>query len=309
MPISMRTDHPAGYLATIGLGAGDVAKKKTQKVLGLDMAYVEMGKGDPIVFLHGNPTSSFLWRNIMPHLKAYGRCVAPDLLGMGDSAKIPTSDAAAYRYVQHRQHLDAFLELIGVKEKVTFVVHDWGSALGFDWASRHPDAMKGVAYMESIVTPMTWADWPEAARGVFQAMRSEAGEGMVLEKNFFVERVLPSSVLRGLTEDEMKEYRRPFERPGEDRRPTLTWPREIPIAGEPADTVEIVDRYSAHMAESLMPKLFINADPGSILVGNQREACRAWPNQTEVTVPGLHFIQEDSPDEIGSAIAAWYGEL
>ena len=284
-------------------------RKKTQNVLGLDMAYVEMGKGDPIVFLHGNPTSSFLWRNIMPHLKAHGRCVAPDLLGMGDSAKIPTSDAATYRYVQHRQHLDVFLELAGVTENVTFVVHDWGSALGFDWASRHPAVTKGMVYMESIVTTLSWADWPEAARGVFQAMRSEAGEGMVLEKNFFVERVLPSSVIRGLTEEEMQEYRRPFERPGEDRRPTLTWPREIPIADEPTDVVQIVERYSAYMAESQVPKLFINADPGSILVGNQRDVCRAWPNQTEVTVPGLHFIQEDSPDEIGSAIAAWYRGL
>ena len=286
-----------------------VVKKKTQQVLGLDMAYVEMGKGDPIVFLHGNPTSSYLWRNIMPHLKKYGRCIAPDLLGMGDSAKIPTSDSATYRYVQHRQYLDAFFELIGVSDNVTLVIHDWGSALGFDWASRHASAMKGIAYMEAIVTPLAWADWPEAARSVFQAMRSAAGEGMVLEKNFFVERILPSSILRTLTDDEMKEYRRPFERPGEDRRPTLTWPREIPIDGEPADVLEIVSRYGAFMAASEMPKLFVNADPGSILTGDQREVCRVWPNQTEVTVPGIHFIQEDSADEIGSAIARWYEGL
>ena len=284
-------------------------KKKTQKVLGLDMTYVEMGKGDPIVFLHGNPTSSYLWRNIMPHLKRLGRCIAPDLVGMGDSEKIPNSDSATYRYVQHRQYLDAFFELIGVNENVTFVVHDWGSALGFDWATRHPDHMKGIAYMEAIVTPVGWVDWPEAARSIFQAMRSDAGEGMVLEKNFFVERILPSSIMRELTDNEMTAYRRPFEKPGEDRRPTLTWPREIPIDGEPADVQEIVQRYAARMAEWDLPKLFINADPGSILVGRQRDLCRAWPNQTEVTVPGTHFIQEDSPDLIGEALASWYEGL
>ena len=273
------------------------------------MTYVEMGKGDPIVFLHGNPTSSYLWRNIMPHLKRLGRCIAPDLVGMGDSEKIPNSDSATYRYVQHRQYLDAFFELIGVNENVTFVVHDWGSALGFDWATRHPDHMKGIAYMEAIVTPVGWVDWPEAARSVFQAMRSDAGEGMVLEKNFFVERILPSSIMRELTDNEMTAYRRPFEKPGEDRRPTLTWPREIPIDGEPADVQEIVQRYAARMAEWDLPKLFINADPGSILVGRQRDLCRAWPNQTEVTVPGTHFIQEDSPDLIGEALASWYEGL
>ncbi len=284
-------------------------KKKIQQVLGLDMAYVEMGKGDPILFLHGNPTSSYLWRNVMPHMRKFGRCIAPDLIGMGDSAKIPASDAATYRYLQHRQYLDAFIELVGAGENVTLVVHDWGSALGFDWVSRYPSAVKGIAYMEAIVAPVTWADWPEAARSVFQAMRSEAGEGMVLEKNFFVERILPASVIRDLTEAEMKEYRKPFERPGEDRRPTLTWPRQIPIDGEPADTHEIVSRYSDFMASSEIPKLFINADPGSILVGRQRELCRQWPNQTEVTVPGIHFIQEDSPDDIGWALADWYETL
>ena len=284
-------------------------KKKKQQVLGLEMAYVEIGKGDPIVFLHGNPTSSYLWRDIIPHVKGLGRCIAPDLIGMGDSAKIPTSDAGTYRFKQHRQYLDAFLELQGVTDNVTLVIHDWGSALGFDWAARHPNSVKGIVYMEAIVTPLSWADWPELARGVFQAMRSEAGEGMVLEKNFFVERILPASVIRDLTEEEMKEYRRPFERPGEDRRPTLTWPRQIPIDGDPADTHEIVAAYSDFLASSDIPKLFIDADPGSILVGRQRDVCRAWPNQTEVTVPGIHFIQEDSADLIGEAVADWYGSL
>ena len=313
----LRANHPNshdyGCLSRVSCGnrslEAHVSRKKTQKVLGLDMSYVEMGKGDPIVFLHGNPTSSYLWRDIMPYLKKHGRCIAPDLVGMGDSAKIPVSDAATYRFVQHRQYLDAFLEIAGVTENVTFVVHDWGSALGFDWATRHQDSTKGIAYMEAIVAPITWADWPEASRSVFQAMRSEAGEGMVLEKNFFVERILPSSIIRDLTEQEMGEYRRPFELPGEDRRPTLTWPREIPIEGQPRDVHDIAAGYAAHMAESDLPKLFINAEPGAILVGRQREICRTWPNQTEVTVPGIHFIQEDSADLIGEAIADWYQGL
>jgi len=284
-------------------------KKQYKNVLGLNMAYVEKGKGDPIVFLHGNPTSSYLWRNVIPHLSKLGRCIAPDLLGMGDSDKVPNSDAATYRFVQHRQYLDTLLELLRVTENVTFVIHDWGSALGFDWASRRPDAVKGIAYMEAIVTPLTWADWPEDARNVFRGLRSDAGEGMILEKNVFVERILPASILRDLSKKEMAEYQRPYALPGEGRRPTLTWPREIPIDGEPEDVHEIVADYSTWLAGSEVPKLFINAEPGSILTGRAREVCRTWPNQTEVTVPGIHFIQEDSPDEIGSAIASWYRGL
>jgi haloalkane dehalogenase len=183
------------------------------------------------------------------------------------------------------------------------LLHDWGSALGFDWANRHRDRIQGIAYMESIVTPLTWPDWPDNARRVFQNFRSEGGEAMVLEKNVFVERVLPGSIMRPLTPAEMDEYRRPFVNPGEDRRPTLTWPREIPIEGEPSDVVARVQAYSDWLAESEVPKLFVNAEPGSILTGRQREFCRSWPNQTEVTVPGTHFIQEDSPDAIGQALA------
>ncbi len=286
-----------------------VLKKRYKNVLGLNMAYVEKGKGDPIVFLHGNPTSSYLWRNVMPHLYKLGRCIAPDLMGMGDSEKVPNSDAATYRFVQHRQYLEGMLELLGVKENVTLVLHDWGSGLGFDWAFHRPDVIKGIVYMEAIVTPVTWADWPEQARKVFRGMRSEAGEGMVLEQNVFVERILPASIMRDLSDKEMSEYRRPFVQPGEDRRPTLTWPREIPIEGEPADVHDAVAQYGEWMANSEVPKLFINAEPGSILIGRAREICRTWPNQTEVTVPGFHFIQEDSPDEIGTAIADWYRGL
>lgn len=277
--------------------------KKFVQVHGRRMAYVEMGEGDPIVFLHGNPTSSYLWRNVMPHVAGRGRCIAPDLVGMGDSDKLPAG--GTYRLVDHQRYVDGILEALGVRERVVLVIHDWGSALGFDWARRHPDAVRGIAYMEAIVQPVTWDDWPEPVKPVFQAFRSPAGERLVLEENAFVEQVLPGAILRKLSDAEMAEYRRPFREPGEGRRPTLTWPRQIPIEGEPADVVAIVERYGAWLATSQMPKLFVNAKPGAILRGRARDFCRTWPNQTEVTVKGSHFIQEDSPDEIGEAIAAW----
>lgn len=279
--------------------------KQKVEVLGKQMAYVEIGEGDPIVFLHGNPTSSYLWRNIMPLLADQGRCIAPDLIGMGDSDKLADSGPQRYRFVEHRKYLDALLDVLGVKERVTLVIHDWGSALGFDWAQRHRQAVIGIAYMEAIVRPMSWSEWPDAIRELFRAFRSDAGEEIVLQKNVFVERVLPGSVLRGLTEPEMEVYRAPFLNPGEDRRPTLTWPRQIPLDDEPADVSAIVAGYSEWLRSSPVPKLFINAEPGAILVEGMREFCRSWPNQTEVTVAGSHFVQEDSPTEIGEAIAAW----
>jgi len=259
-----------------------------------------------MVFLHGNPTSSYLWRNVIPHLEGLARCLAPDLLGMGESGKSPTG---SYRFVDHSRYLDAWFEAVGLTQDVTLVVHDWGSALGFYWAQRHPERVKGLVYMEAIVRPLTWQEFPDAARGVFQGLRSPAGEEMVLEKNVFVERILPGSVLRTLTDDEMEIYRRPYLQGGESRRPTLTWPREIPIDGEPGDVAEIVDRYSQWLSASDTPKLFINADPGALLTGAQREFCRTWPNQREVTIRGNHFIQEDSPAEVGGAIAEWYSSL
>ncbi|MGE0625668.1 MAG: haloalkane dehalogenase [Pseudomonadales bacterium] len=280
--------------------------KQTIEVLGKRMAYVEMGEGDPIVFQHGNPTSSYLWRNVMPHVQDKGRCIALDLIGMGDSEKLQNSGPDRYTFAEHYTYFSAALEALGVTDNVTLVIHDWGSALGFHWANEHRDAVKGICYMEAIVAPFpTWDDFSKQATPVFQGFRSPAGEAMVLEKSLFVERVLPGSVLRGLTEEEMTVYRRPFAEPGEDRRPTLTWPRQIPIEGEPADVVAIVESYGAWLAKSPVKKLFINADPGAILTGRVREICRSWPNQTEVTVPGSHFIQEDSPDEIGRAIAGW----
>ncbi len=281
-------------------------EKQRLTVHGKTMAYVDQGKGDPILLLHGNPTSSYLWRNIIPHLQPLGRCLAPDLIGMGDSDKLDESGPDRYQFVEHRHYLDGFLDALGINKRVTLVVHDWGSALGFDWANRHRDAVLGIAYMEAVVRPMTWNEWPDAIQSLFQGFRSEAGEGLVLEKNVFVERVLPGSVLRGLTEAEMAVYRRPFQHQGEDRRPTLTWPRQIPLGGTPTDVVEIVQSYADWLSTSTeLPKLFINAQPGAILTGAQRDFCRTWPNQTEVTVAGSHFIQEDSPDDIGHAIAGW----
>jgi len=285
-------------------------KKKTATIRGLKMAYIEEGEGDPIVFLHGNPTSSYLWRNVMPHLEGRGRLIAPDLIGMGDSEKLPDSTADSYTFKEHRSFLHDLLAYLEVDQNVTLVIHDWGSALGFDWAYQNQGAMKGIAYMEAIVrTVESWDHWPEAARKIFQGFRSPAGEELVLEKNIFVERVLPGSIIRPLDEAEQREYTRPFRKSGEDRRPTLTWPRQIPIAGEPADVVEVVEAYSSWLSQSDLPKLFINADPGSILIGPQRDFCRSWPNQTEVTVKGLHFIQEDSPDEIGKAVSDFTAKL
>jgi haloalkane dehalogenase len=284
--------------------------KQTTEVLGKKMAYVESGEGDPIVFLHGNPTSSYLWRNIMPHLEGRGRLIAPDLIGMGDSEKLENTGPESYRFVEHRKYLDGILEALGVERNVTLVIHDWGSALGFDWANRHRDAVKGIAYMEAIVAPVpSWDDWPPPVVPIFQGFRSPKGEEMVLENNMFVEGVLPGAVLRDLTDEEMAAYRKPFQNPGEDRRPTLTWPRQIPIEGEPADVVEIVDAYGSWLKQSDVPKLFVNAKPGAILRGAVREFCRSWPNQTEITVSGSHFIQEDSPDEVGQGIASWLDGL
>ena len=278
--------------------------KYTMNVNGLEMAYHESGQGESVVFLHGNPTSSYLWRNIIPHISGRYRCIAPDLIGMGDSAKLPNTGAGSYRFVEHRRYLDELLDRLALGDSVTLVVHDWGSALGFDWARRNDRRIAGIAYMEAIVRPVEWSDWPEAAREIFEGFRSDAGEKMVIEDNLFVEAVLPASILRDLTPEEHDEYRRPFKVP-EHRRPTLTWPREIPLAGEPADVVEIVREYSGWLPGTSFPKLFINAEPGAILTGAQREFCRTWKNQTEVTVSGIHFIQEDSPDEIGKAIHDW----
>jgi haloalkane dehalogenase len=280
-------------------------KKRFATVDGKSIAYVEAGSGDPIILLHGNPTSSFLWRNVIPELENSGRVIVPDLIGQGDSEKLPAAkgpDRYSFDIAYH--YLDGLLRQLGAAENVTLVIHDWGSGLGFHWIRNNPAAVRGVAYMEGIVCPMSWDDWPEGARGIFKGFRSEKGEDLVLQRNMFVEAVLPTSVIRELSEAEMDAYRAPFSTP-DDRQPTLNWPRQIPIDGEPAHMVELVDAYGQFMAGSDIPKLFINADPGSILTGAARDFCRSWPNQQEVTVKGLHFVQEDSPVEIGQAVADW----
>jgi haloalkane dehalogenase len=286
-------------------------QKQRRRVLGREMAYVEAGDGDPIVLLHGNPTSSFLWRNVLPQLQSRGRCIAPDLIGMGDSDKLPDSGPGSYRFVEHRRYLDALLEALGVRERVTFVIHDWGSALGFDWANRHREAIKGIAYMEAILRPQGWDHWDNAnMRAALKALRSEAGEEMVLRDNFFIEQILPKAILRTLSADEMAGYRRPFAEPGEGRRPTLTWVRQIPIEGEPADVNTIVAAYADWLSKSDVPKLFVKAEPGLLVAGGTNlDFARRLPAQTEVTVAGVHYVQEDSPDEIGQAVAGWIKTL
>src|SRR6516225_3693858 len=286
-------------------------KKQRQRVLGSDMAYVEAGEGDPIVFLHGNPTSSYLWRNVLPHLEPLGRCIAPDRIGMGDSDKLPDSGPDSYRFVEHRRYLDALLEALDVRERVILVIHDWGSALGFDWANRHREVVKGIAFMEAIVRPQGWDHWDKInMRPALKALRSEAGEAMVLKDNFFIEKILPGAILRTLSAEEMAEYRRPFAEPGDGRRPTLTWPRQIPIEGEPADVHAIATAYAGWLGKSNVPELFLKAEPGAILANDSLvDLVRGWPVLTEKTVRGIHFVQEDSPDEIGKAIAGWMGAL
>ncbi|SOE98827.1 Pimeloyl-ACP methyl ester carboxylesterase [Burkholderia sp. OK233] len=281
--------------------------RKSIDVLGHRMTYVDVGNGDPIVFLHGNPTSSYMWRNVMPYLEGAGRLIAPDLIGMGDSDKLPGQGDDRYALAEHGRYLGKLFELLGVTERVTFVLHDWGCALGFDWANRHRQAIKGIAYMEAIVQPLTWADWPEEHVATFQALRSPAGDQMILEDNMMVDVLIPEIVVRKLTDEEFAHYRRPYVASGEARRPTLSWARQIPIEGEPADVVDVVTAYGKWLSVSFeVPKLFINSENPDVLKGASRDFCRTWPNQIEITVPGIHFLHEDSPDAIGEALASWY---
>jgi haloalkane dehalogenase len=286
----------------VAISAADPHPRKRVAVEDSEMSYVDTGGDGPIaVFLHGNPTSSYLWRNVIKEVAPIARCLAPDLIGMGDSGE----SSSGYRFVDHRRYLDAWFDAVVGDRQVFLVIHDWGSGLGFHWARRHPEQVTGIAYMEAIVRPIeSWDDWAEGSRKIFKAMRSAAGEEIILEKNVFVERILPASIIRKLSEEEMDRYRARFTEPGESRRPTLTWPRQLPIGGEPRDVHEIVEAYSKWLqASDSVPKLLINADPGIVLIGPQREFARQLPNQEEITVKGLHFIQEDSPSEIGEAVA------
>ena len=287
------------------ISALDPHPRKHVAVLDSEMSYVDTGEGTPIVFLHGNPTSSYLWRNVIPYLMTLGRCLAPDLIGMGNSGK---SSTGTYRFVDHFRYLEGWFKVMALKQDVVLVLHDWGSALGFHWASQHPEAIRGIVYMEAIVQPRLWSDFPAGRDELFRNLRSEMGERMVMDDNFFIEVVLPHSVLRTLSEEEMNAYRDPFRSPS-DRWPTLVWPRELPIGGEPRDVVTIVETYGRWLAESRIPKLFINADPGAIIGSRARQFCRSWPNQREVTVKGIHFVQEDSPREIGVALQEFVRDL
>ncbi len=276
--------------------------KKYKEINSKKMAYVDEGSGDTFLFLHGNPTSSFLWRNIAPHVEDLGRIVIPDLIGMGDSEKLEGVDNPGYKYHGQYEYLTALIDELSLGDNIHLIIHDWGSAMGFQFARENQNRIKSITYMEAIVMPLTWDQWPDPATKIFGLFRSEAGEELVLEKNFFVERILLADSSTGYTEEEKSEYIRPFINPGEDRRPTLTWPRQIPLDGEPREVVEEVRLNAEFHKESDIPKLFINADPGSILIGDQREFARTWKNQTEITVSGNHFIQEDSSEEIGSAL-------
>ena len=277
-------------------------EKKYIEVNNKKMAYVDEGNGDTFLFLHGNPTSSYLWRNIAPHVEDLGRVVIPDLIGMGDSDKLDGVDNEGYKYHGQYGYLTELFDQLDLGNNIHLIIHDWGSAMGFQFARENPDRIKSITYMEAIVMPLTWEQWPDAATKIFGLFRSEAGEELVLEKNFFVERILLADSATGYTDEEKAEYIRPFINAGEDRRPTLTWPRQIPLDGDPSEVVEEVRKNSEFHKDSEIPKLFINADPGSILVGEQREFARTWKNQTEVTVSGNHFVQEDSSEEIGSAL-------
>jgi haloalkane dehalogenase len=282
----------------------DVSYRKRLQILGTNMAYVDVGEGDPIVFLHGNPTPSYLWRNIIPHLLPFGRCLAPDYVGMGNSGTAPDGQ---YRFVDHQRYLDAWFDAMGLTKNVILVLHDWGSALGFYWAQRHPERVKAIVYMEGIVRPFaSWDEWPGTTRAFFQGQRTAAGEDIILQKNLFIEYLLP---LRGVPKEAIEVYRRYYRNPGESRRPMLSWTRELPIAGEPEDVVRIVESYARWLSASPVPKLFIDADPGGFLIGAQREYCRAWPNQQETTVKGAHFLQEEAPDEISEAMSRFLAQV
>lgn len=281
----------------------DPHPRRDVAVLGTSMRYVEVGQGRPIVFLHGNPTSSYLWRNIIPHVAGLGRCLAPDLIGMGGSA-----DAAdgGTRFADHARHLDAWFEaVLAPDERAVLVLHDWGSALGFHWARRHPARVAAIAYMEALVQPRRWSDFPAPRAELFRALRGDDGERLVGDENFFVETVLPKSVLRTLSPDEMQAYRAPFAQSRARRLGTLTWARELPIDGSPAAVDAEVAAYAHWLAHSPVPKLFVNAEPGALTTGRARDFCRRWPNQREVTVPGVHYLQEDAPHEIGVALHAF----
>ena len=296
--------------ATAPISAAFPFKKRFVDVKGARMAYVDEGEGPVVLFIHGNPTSSYLWRNIIPYVSDNHRAVAVDLIGMGDSAK-PDID---YRFETHAAYLDAFIETLELKD-VTLVIHDWGSALGMRYARLNPGKVRALAFMEAIVPPGMPAPNYEAmgqAGEVFRQMRTPGvGEEMVLQNNFFVEVILPDiGVVRTLSDEEMAEYRRPFPTP-ESRKPTLVWPRQIPIGGEPADTTAAVLANGEWLMASDLPKLYFASAPGALNPPPVAEFFKAnLKNLTAVDLgPGAHFLQEDHPHAIGRALSDWLDAL
>jgi len=277
----------------------DHLPRRRVKILDTEISYVDVGNGEPVVFLHGNPTWSYQWRNIIPYLSGNRRCLAPDFVGMGWSGKSPTK---AYRFVDQVRYLDAWFDGLALTKNVTLVGHDWGGPTAFYRARRFPDQIKAIAYFEAIVLSRRWADYSGGRDIRFRRLRSPEGERLVLDENFFVETSLPGGTMRKLSDEEMAAYRAPY-RDRERRLPTLVWPRELPIEGEPADVVAIVDKNAEWLSASAnLPMLFINGEPGASISGRAREYCRSLPNQREVTVKGLHHLQDDSPNEIGAAL-------
>jgi len=288
------------------IGSKPYAVLKYREVNCSRMAYIDEGDGDAIVFQHGQPTSSYVWRNIMPHLEGMGRLVACDLMGMGGSDKLdPSPGPDRYGLANHRRYLFDLWDQLDLGNRVLLVLDDWGAVLGFDWGRHNSERVRGIVHMEAVAAPLDWPDIPEEAHPLFKALRSPEGERLVLQENIFIEKILPQAVLRQLTGDELNTYRQPFRNAGEDRRPTLSWPRSLPIEGEPADVADVVSQNGTWLAQSDVPKLFINGEPGTLARSRLREIIRRWPNQTEVTVKGRKLLQEDSPDEIGAAIASF----
>lgn len=275
------------------------------EVKGSQMHYVDVGEGDPIVFVHGNPTSSYLWRNVIPHLSGQGRCIAPDLIGFGKSDKPELN----YRVYDHAEYFEGFIKALDL-ERITLVLHDWGGFIGLSYAARHLDNIRALALMETVVRPMRSTDRSESFNKTFGMLRSEAGREKVLKENFFVERILPGSVLRKLTDAEMDAYRAPFASE-KSRIPTWVFPNEIPIDGQPPDVHADIWEIGDKVARASIPTLLLTFEPGAIMGPVEIAWCMdTFPNLTvEHMGEGIHFVQEDQPEAIGKTISNWLSGL
>lgn len=276
------------------------------EVVGSQIHYVDEGLGHPVLFLHGNPTSSYLWRNIIPYVTPVARCIAPDLIGMGKSDK----PSIPYRFVDHVRYVEGFIHKLGLRN-ITLVLHDWGSAIGFHYAMRNEDNVKGLAFMEAIVKPFTWKEFPKEFRIGFRLFRAPfIGWFLIMGLNMYVEKVMPRAIVRDLTDEEKNHYRKPFIRT-HDRKPVRQWPREIPIAGTPEDVHQRVLEYSEKLQRSHLPKILFHGSPGGIMDEKMVEWCvKNLPNLRTVNIgSGIHYLQEDNPHLIGQMLADWYKQL